>query len=153
MKPWITFLIGTVALIIDASASQAMSVQVKQTVLKSIPSFLGQNSGILYYGDRVEAMLKEGAWFKVRTVSKTGWLHATALSDKRIVLQSGSAYASRSVTSDEVTLAGKGFNAEVESEYRHGNPHMRFDLVDRMERYKIAPDIQRNFADRGKLNL
>jgi hypothetical protein len=130
-----------------------MSVQVKQTVLKSTPSFLGKNSGTLYYGDRVEATLKEGAWVKVRTVSKKGWLHTTTLSDKRIVLRNGSQQAARSVSSDEVMLVGKGFNAEVETKYRKDNPNMRFDLVDRMERYKVAPDTQRDFAHRGKLSL
>ena len=39
-----------------------------------------------------------------------------------------------SADTSDVVLAGKGFNREVEKEYRASDPSARFDLVDKVER-------------------
>ncbi len=152
MKPLIialTFFLCT----LQVYGAQAMSVQVKKGVLKSVPSFLGQSVGTVTYGERVMPLDKEDGWVKVRSGTAKGWLHQSALTDKKVVLRAGTQAASTGVSSNEIMLAGKGFNAQVESQYRDENPALRFDLVDTMERYKVAPKAQREFALEGKLNL
>ena len=153
MKPWIIATALVIALCQSLSAAGTMSVQIKKGVLKSLPSFLGQNVGTVTYGERVTPMLREGEWIKVLTRTQQGWLHATALTDKQIVLESGSSQAATGVSSSEIMLAGKGFNSQVESKYREENPKLRFDRVDAMERYSVSPETERRFAQRGQLKL
>lgn len=153
MRRWLLAFAGVTLLLQSAALAEMMSVQVKQGVVKSTPSFLAASVSRLSYGERVNALFKEGEWFKVEKAAVRGWLHATALSDRVIVLQNGSSAAATSVSSDEIVLAGKGFNAQVESKYRQDNPNMRFDRVDAMERYTIKPEAEREFASRGLLKL
>lgn len=153
MKRWL-FLVSVMLLfsISDASA-QILSVQVKKGFLKAAPSFLAKNIAVLAYGDRVTRLHQDGDWLKVTSSRAQGWMHTSALTDKKITLRSGSSRASTGVSSDEVMLAGKGFNAQVESEYRTKNPKLRFDLVDTMERYTVSPESERRFAEQGHLKL
>lgn len=151
MKRWI-LLLFTLCFSISASA-QMMSVQVKKSVLKDAPSFLAKNITTLSYGDQVTQIKQKGDWIQIDTTLKKGWLHASALTDRKVILRSGSQRASTTVSSNEVMLAGKGFNAQVESKYRQKNPQMRFDLVDKMERYPTSSEAERTFAQRGKLKL
>lgn len=153
MRRWNLPLVWVLALLPSAIFAETMSVQVKHGVVKSTPSFLGENVGDVYYGDRVSALSKTGEWVKIVTPASRGWLHATALTDKRVVLQSGTQRAETGVSSDEIVLAGKGFNAQVESKYRQDNPSLRFDRVDAMERYSLTPEAQQDFARRGQLKL
>lgn len=152
MRGWFMAAAGLLLLCAAASAGP-MSVQIQHGVLKSAPSFLAKNVASVSYGDRVNALLKEGDWVKVETVSARGWLHATAVTERVIVLQNGSRAAATGVSSSEIVLAGKGFNAQVESKYRQDNPNMRFDRVDAMERYAIQPEAEREFARDGLLKL
>ena len=46
----------------------------------------------------------------------TGWIHQSALTSKQIVMNSGAAVSS-SANSQEIALAGKGFNEDVERQY------------------------------------
>ena len=64
----------------------------------------------------------------------------------------------RSLTSsgddaDEVTLAGKGFNKEVEGLYRQQNESLNYEAVDQMEASQFSVDTLRQFADNGDLTV
>jgi len=65
----------------------------------------------------VEVLEDRGAWKKVVVPDGRiqGWIHASALTTKKIALQAGKADVKTSVTGDELALAGKGFNATVEA--------------------------------------
>lgn len=131
--------------------AKTLSIQVKKSVLKASPSFLGKNLITLTYGDKVSELDSKDDWIKVSTKSKKGWLHSSALTDKVVVLKNTSKKAISGVSSDEMVLAGKGFNKQVESKYRKDNPKMRFDSVDKMEKYSVSSQSQRAFAKSGKL--
>lgn len=144
-------LLFTLVLYVTALWGETMSVQIKSAALKSSPSFLGQTLMTLKYGDSVSSLSENGDWIEVKALSKKGWLHTSALTTKEITLSNGSKTAPSSVTSNEVMMAGKGFNAQVEKQYRQSNPALRFDLVDKMEKYSISADTQRQFAKTGEL--
>lgn len=153
MKNVLVVLATTVCLIQAALSAETMSVQVKKSFLKGTPSFLGKNITTLYYADQVKFISKREAWMQVSKDKKKGWLHGSVLTDKKIVLNRGSSKAISGVSSDEIILAGKGFNSQVEKKYRQSNPKLRFDLVDKMERYTVPLEIERAFAKNGKLNF
>ncbi|MBU4074310.1 MAG: SH3 domain-containing protein, partial [Proteobacteria bacterium] len=123
------------------SATQAfLSVQVKEGQLRSAPSFLGSVMAALAYGDRVELIEDKGAWKQVAIRKLRGWMHMSALTTKKIVLQAGAANVQTSATSSELALAGKGFNAKVEAEFKNKNKNIDYTWVDRMEMLAVKPD-------------
>ena len=48
-------------------------------------------------------------------------------------------------------MAGKGFTPEVEKAFREKNPRMRYDLVDRVQSYKVDEDRLQAFIRVGNL--
>jgi hypothetical protein len=74
-------------------------------------------------------VLEERAgWMRVAVPGKNikGWMHGSALSSKRIVLQAGAEDVQRAATTGEIALAGKGFNEQVEREFRAQNKDVDF---------------------------
>jgi hypothetical protein len=129
-----------------------MSVQVKAAQVRGKPSFLGPVVATLAYGDQVEAIQQSGDWAQVRTASRQeGWLHQSALSSKRILLNAGGADAKGAASSQEVALAGKGFNSDVERQFRGKNPNLDFAWVDRMERITVSAQQSVAFLQAGEV--
>lgn len=144
---WFT---GTVAL---AAEPVSMSVQVKEGQIRSAPSFLGKIVGRAAYGERVSVTGEKGAWLQIRVPGKAaqGWMHASALTRKKIVLKAGAADVRQATSSDEIALAGKGFNEQVEGEFRAKNPNIDFAWVDRMEQVNISQAEIQRFLEAGKV--
>jgi len=104
----------------------------------------------LAYGDRVEVLQEKKPFFQVRTASgATGWIHATALTTTKIVMKAGSEKVDTSVSSEEVYEAGKGFNKQVEKEYRTRNPKIDFTWVDKMGTWKVSQQEMIAFLKEG----
>ncbi len=150
----IVFAVGFVAAMAGAvwSDSGMMSVQVKEGQLRSAPSFLGSIVGPVAYGERVETMQKQGDWFDVKSSSKNlrGWIHSSALTTKQVVLNPG-AQTQSAASSQEVALAGKGFNSDVEAQYKRNNARVDYTWVDRMEGIRITRDQMISFLDDGRV--
>jgi len=135
------------------SATQGfLSVQVKEGQLRATPSFLGSVMAALAYGDQVELIEDKGAWKQVAVRKLKGWMHMSALTTKKIVLQAGAANVQTSATSSELALAGKGFNAKVEAEFRSKNKDIDYTWVDRMEAFAVKPDQVQAFLKQGQVN-
>ena len=127
-----------------------MSVQVKEGQLRSTPSFLGTIIAKLAYGDRVEIIQDQGTWKKVAVRGGVqGWMHASALTTKSIVLKAGAANVQTSATGGEIALAGKGFSEEVEKQYKKLNRNLDYAWVDRMERFQVSPEQMQAFLKQG----
>ena len=137
-----------------AVGTNMMSVQVKTGELRLTPSFLGKIISRLYYGDRVYVMEEKGSWLRVgmSAGAAEGWIHASALTPKKIVLQAGAKDVEAAASGDELALAGKGFNQQVESEFRAKNPNLDFSWVDEMERYVVSEKQMKQFLKEGSLS-
>ena len=134
-----------------AQTPKQMSVTVKETQVRATPSYLGRILAVLSYGDRVDVLAEQAGWARVRLPSGEGWVHLSALSSKRIVLQSGSQNVGTGASSSEVALAGKGFNQEVEDKYRQDN-QLDYTWVDRMGAFTVSPEEVLAFLEEGDLN-
>lgn len=128
--PVIAFALLAVAAV---AAGQMLSVQVREGQLRERPSFLGKVAAQVAYGDRLEVLDARAGWSLVRGDGVEGWIHTSALTEKRVVLKSGDANVATGASGEELALAGKGFNAEVEQAYRADNPQADYAWVDRME--------------------
>ncbi len=120
-------------LALTAFAAQMMSVQVRDGQVRSTPSFLGKIVGRVSYGQSVAVIGASGDWNQVSYAGAQGWIHASALTDTDLGLRSGSGQAPTSVSGQEMALAGKGFSAQVEQEYRQtqGGDFASVDLMER----------------------
>ncbi len=135
-----TWLQGTLILILagmvtHARAEDMMSVQVRESAIRTTPSFLGKVQAKVAYADRVTVLGEKAPWIKVKTADGAeGWMNKSALSPKKIVLKAGKGEVNTGASSEELALAGKGFNSQVEAEFKAKHATANFDAVDRMEK-------------------
>ena len=134
--------------------NQRMSVQIQDGKLRADPSFLGKIIGAVAYGESVTVIRQQDPWLFVSTQTGqlTGWIHSSALTEKEIVLRAGDANVQKTASQREIALAGKGFNPEVEKEYKKRNPNLDFEEIDRMERIIVSDEEIRQFMKDGNLS-
>ena len=140
------------AILLGASMSHAasvMSVQIREGQLRERPSYLGAVVASVDYGERVDVQRQQGPWRYVASDDKAGWIHESALTRQRIKLEAGEVDVAGAATQEEMALAGKGFSAEVEQEYRAQNVEIDFSWVDRMEKMGVSPERLTDFLRMG----
>ncbi len=128
-----------------------MSVQVRNAKVRATPSQLGRVVASVDYGVMIQAEGPQNGWYQVTTVDgKTGWLHESALSKKALKMRAGTSDAATGVSSDEVALAGKGFNEQVEAKLR-ADGTLDYAWVDRMSAFVVDADQIVAFRRQGNL--
>jgi SH3-like domain-containing protein len=150
---WLAALVTAVAAGVAADAAQRMlSVQVRQGQARGTPSFLAPVVATLAYGDRVEVREEKGAWTRVGLPrGGEGWMHTSALTEQKLALTAGQANREQGASSQELALAGKGFNAQVEGEFKAKNGQLDFAWIDRMEKFSVAPEQMARFLKEGQV--
>ncbi|HEX41891.1 MAG TPA: SH3 domain-containing protein [Phycisphaerales bacterium] len=142
-----------VLLLISAEVALAppMSVQVRSAKVRATASQLATVVTTVDYGVVVEARALDKGWYPVTTRDgKTGWLHESALSKKPIAMRSGTSDAATGVSSDEVAIAGKGFNEQVEQKLRTDGT-FDFTWVDKMSAITVTEEQIQAFRQEGHL--
>ena len=144
-------LVVLLAISVGVALAAPMSIQVRNCKVRATPSQLGGTVATVEYGAVVQAGALQNGWYPVTTADgKTGWVHESALSKKPIVMQAGATNAATGVSSDEVSLAGKGFNEQVESKLRKEGK-LDYTWVDRMSAINIGGDKISQFRTQGHL--
>ena len=145
--------VGVILLMVSTTWSGlgTMSVQVRDGQLRATPSFLGAVVGALNYGDQVDVQQQQGDWMQVNTKGQQGWVHNSALTTKSVSVGGGGKDAQLKASGKEVALAGKGFNAEVEAQYRKGHQNANYAAVDQMEGVRISPQEMVAFLEQGEV--
>lgn len=136
---------------VTAMAGTRMSVQVREGEIRNRPSFLGSVVAVAQYGDRVTVEREQGPWRFVEMGDVRGWIHESSLTRQRIQWQAGEQDLRGAATEDELALAGRGFNARVEGEFKRGNEGVDFTWVDRMEAMRKSPTELLRFLQEGGL--
>jgi len=133
------------------SGLRMMSVQVKNGQLRNAPSFLGALVAQVAYGDQVEVLQQQEDWLEVKiSGNRKGWIHQSAVTATRVVLSGGGQKASSAAASkEELALAGKGFNADVEAKFKAGHRDIDFTWVNRMEAIRISRQEMISFLKSG----
>lgn len=140
------------ALATFALAAQILSVQVRSGQLREKPGFLSKPIANLPYGDRVNLVGEKNDWKQIASSKKglTGWMHVSALTEKQIILNPTNKDVAAAASSDEIALAGKGFNKQVEDKYRE-QANLDYAKVDEMEKIVVPQKYIRDFLAKGKL--
>lgn len=147
--------IAVVALLLISTAAYAakqLSVQVRELPVKSSPNYMSQTVGTLPYGAPVDVASESGNWYQIS--QPRGFIPKNATGTAKPSVNSGTKYASKGASRDEVALAGKGFNPQVEAQYKRDNPSLAsaFSQVDRVEAINISLPELDQFIIAGKLN-
>ena len=132
-------------LVFSQAQGKNMYVAVKSAELKSSAGSLSNTLATLELGSTVTVIQENGKWSEVRTEkSLSGWVASASLSARRITGQG------RSASAGEIALAGKGFSAEVEMEYRKSG--LDYSAVDSMEKLTTPREDLIKFINDGHLS-
>ncbi|MCL2067687.1 MAG: SH3 domain-containing protein [Treponema sp.] len=127
------------------SAGSTLYVSVRSVELKRTPSTFANVVAQANFGDAVVVLNNSGKWVEVRTANNnTGWTLLDGLRARRVTATGATA------TVSEVALAGKGFSAEVEVEYRRNG--LDYSAVDAMEGTRTPIMALLNFIIEGRLS-
>ncbi len=146
----------------NAFANEPGWISVKQSIVRSTPSFLGAVVARVKYEQQLTVTSKDKDWWQVQVDNKTGWIHHSAVSTELVQRVSSVETFKSGETSEEVkreqteniTLAGKGFNKETEAEYAKGNSKLNFEQVDIMENRSLAGfNVDQFAADGGLVHI
>ena len=133
-------------------AADTLIVKVKVTKLKKSPQFFASTVTSLNAGAQLEKIETQGNWVKVKTAQgAVGWLHNSAIQDKKFSLMAVNAPTKTGANAEEVALAGKGFNKQVEDSYKSKNKDIDFRWVDKMLKIMIGEKTMLEFLKAGKL--
>ena len=140
------FLVAGVAL----AATETVTVIVKKTSIRRDRQFYAPTlvEGLL--GESFKVTARGNGWVQVETKSGEGWLHESAVTTRK-VSASSQAPAGGKVDDRDVANASKGFNPQVESQYRKNNPSAHFAAVDRMEKLETTDTAVASFVGDGNI--
>jgi hypothetical protein len=130
-----------------------LTVTRKATKLRAAKRTFAPPVADLKEGDKLVAEGKDGAWFQAKLGTKSGWLHETDVSTNPDVRLSGQGVR-ETYSTTETSAARKGFNPQVEKQYRADNPSLdrAFRTIDALEARELPEAELRAFlADGGLL--
>lgn len=125
-----------------------VTVLVQETVVRKKPQFFAAAAGTARLGQTFEGEGPENGWYKVDG-KFDGYIHASAVTAKKVKVSGDSVGGGASA--EEVTLAGKGFNAQVEKSYGAKNGAADFSGVNAMERREVSEAAVLEFMRAGGL--
>lgn len=145
-------LIGVAVVCVAVLLAETLVVKVQSTYVRQEPKFYSPPVATLQAGESVTQISSQAGWFKVKTSKGIeGWIHSQAVQKGKFTVAAMDKSLKTSATADEVALAGKGFNKQVEDEYKSRNKTLNFDEVERMLKIKVTPDELRRFLMSGRL--
>lgn len=145
-------LAGAVAVLTVLLLAETVVVKIQTTNLRKEPKFYSQTIAFLTAGSPLEKLSSQDGWFKVRTsAGVVGWVHSSAVETKKFNLLAMNTSMKTQASAGEVALAAKGFNKQVEENYKAKHGEANFAAVDRMLQLKISPSDVEAFLRKGKL--
>jgi len=129
----LTFVLATIAVSARAAKQPELQyVSVANTRLLSKPAAFSSTLATLDAGEAVEVISQSGSYVQVKARGQTGWIGARSLLTERPKI-GYSGKKSTDASAEEVAAATKGFNTEVEAEYKRNNPKLDYEQLDRLE--------------------
>jgi SH3-like domain-containing protein len=122
--------------------------------LRKEPKFYASTVAVLKAGEVVEKISAASGWIQVRTVrGEEGWLHSSAVQTGKFSLAASDKSLAAKATADEIALAGKGFNKQVEESYKAKHSEANYAAVDRMLKLKVSQEQLLKFLKDGLLGI
>ena len=131
------------------AAAGVLTVTVEEAKVRKQKLFYAPVTATVRLGDRLQAEEPEEGWYRVSVGGKAGWLHQSAVNAKAAGARTGKWEGGTEAAADEVTLAGKGFNEDVERAYRGKHVDLDYGAVDAMEKRRVSEGVMLKFMKNG----
>ncbi len=132
--------------------ADSLLIQVKSATLRAEPKYWAAEVGTLSKGMTVTKLGENEGWYHVKAASgKNGYVHSSAVVDRTVLAKLTGASTSEKPSANDISLAGKGFNKTIESQYAASRPTLNFAAVNEVEHYTVASSSVRGFMRDGKL--
>ena len=135
---------------VAAAATETVTVIVKKASIRRDRQFYAPTIAEARLGESFNVQERGSGWVKVGTKAGEGWLHESSVTAKKVEVSSAGP-AGGKVDDRDVANASKGFNPQVESEYRKKNPTANFAAVDQMEKFEVNYAALESFVREGKI--
>jgi uncharacterized protein YgiM (DUF1202 family) len=147
-------LVSVFIVLVTLLIAETLMVKVQTTYLRQEPKFYASTVAVLNAGEVVETISAENGWYQVKTgKGAVGWLHSSAVQTGKFSLAAMDKSLKTQATADEIALAGKGFNKQVEESYKTQHSEANFSEVDRMLKIKVSQSQLLEFLKEGKLGI
>lgn len=132
---------------VTAALASTITVLVQETALRKRAQSYAPSVGTARLGQKFETSGLESGFYK----TSAGYLHSSSVTERKVHLGSADSVGG-SASAEEVTLAGKGFNAQVEKSYGDKNgAAVNFPAVNAMERRSVGEPALFDFLRAGGL--
>ncbi len=146
------FPIGAVLVVVVVLIAETLIVKVQSTSLRKEPKFYAPVVATLKAGDSLEKISSQAGWIQARTqAGVVGWVHSSAVQPKKFSLLAMDKSLKTQASADEVALAAKGFNKQVEESYKAKNKNISYAWVEKMLKMKVSAAQIKAFLQKGKL--
>lgn len=147
------FWLPLMAALCAASALMAatVTVMVQETQIRKRPQFYAPSVATARLGDKLETSGAQNGWYPVSSDDGEGFVHESAVTSKKVNLSSAKSIGAGGTSAEEITLAGKGFNEQVERSYKGKSKGVNFAAVDAMEKRKATDAEILKFMRAGQL--
>lgn len=149
MKTFILSIIFCCSLVTAATA-ESVQITTRENAVRSDCRFFAPVKLKLLLGDNLKVNGRRGDWLLVTIKGVSGCIHKSAV-EKRTLTTAGRAAATAGTSSDEVSLAGKGFSPQVESRYRNSGKQLNYEAVDEISRTSVSEKKLETFVKQGGL--
>jgi len=131
-----------------------VTVTSKEVTIKKEKSHLSKAEAKAMYGDKLKVTDKQEDWYLVTSPDGSqGWVHISSVTTKKINFKKDATVTEKTTTHEEVALAGKGFNKQVETAYVTSNPSIAdaYKKVDQVESFRVPAAQLSAFIKQGQL--
>jgi len=147
--PWLVVALG-LAWAGPVRAGDTAKVITKQNAIRKECRFFAPVVVTVAFDDELEVLSSQGDWFAVKKGVDQGCIHQSAIKKKSFSL-SGILGSGGATSSDEVAMAGKGFDPLVEASFKKQHPELDFQAVDRVEADNVPEADLLTFIQEGGL--
>jgi hypothetical protein len=132
------------------AAAETLQVTTRENAVRGECRFFAPVKLKVSLGDQLTVKGRKGDWYLVSARGVNGCIHKSAV-ESRSFASSGRKAAAGGASADEVSLAGKGFNPQVEAGYRKSNKNLNYAAVDEISRIQVSENTLESFVLQGGL--
>lgn len=132
------------------ATAETVQVTTRENAVRSDCRFFAPVKLKVSLGDRLSVSGRKGDWYLVSAKGVNGCIHKSAV-EERTFSASGRGAASGGTSADEVSLAGKGFNPQVEAGYRKSGKDLNYAAVDEIVKFTVSEKSLESFVLQGGL--
>lgn len=133
-----------------SAAAETVQVTTRENAVRSDCRFFAPVKLKVSLGDRLNVNSRKGDWLQVSSKGVNGCIHKSAVENRNFAA-SGRGASAGGTSSDEVSLAGKGFNPQVEASYKKSGKNLNYAAVDEIIRIQASEKSLESFVLQGGL--